>query len=79
MFKINVVHVRVVTDINGHKLSSEIIINNATQTKSYGIRCYLVCAILLFTLFKFDRVEDCLIISTTVYLCDHQCNFATKE
>ena len=37
--------------------------NNITQTKCYGkhclsICCYLVCAILLFTLFKFERFED---------------------
>ena len=36
--------------------------NNTTQTKCYGkyclcICCYLVCAILYFTLFKFERFE----------------------
>ena len=64
---------RMVTEINGHrdKRSSDIMtqkrltgfINNTTQTKCYGmhclsIRCYLVYAILLFTLFKFERFED---------------------
>ena len=64
---------RMVTEINGHrdKRSSEImaqkrltgLINNTKQTKCYSmhclsIRCYLVCAILLFTLFKFERFED---------------------
>ena len=64
-----------VTEINGHrdKRSSGIMTqkqlkglnNNITQTKCYGkhglgICCYLVCAILIFTLFKFERFEDCL-------------------
>ena len=65
----------VVTDINGHRdeRSSEIMTQKQlkglnsiiTQPKCYGkhclsICCYLVCAILIFRLFEFERFEDCL-------------------
>ena len=65
----------VVHEINGHrdKRSSEIrtqkwlkgLNNSITQTKCYGkhclsMCCYLVCALLLFPLLKFESFEDCL-------------------
>ena len=39
------------------------LINNIAKTKCYGkhclsLCCYLVCAILLFTLLKFESFED---------------------
>ena len=63
-----------VTEINSYrdKQSSEIMTqkrlkglnNNTAQTKCYGKHClsicYLVCEILLFTLFKFERFEESL-------------------
>ena len=47
----------------GDQKQLKVLNNNITQTKCYGkhclsISCYLVYAILLFTLFKFEIFED---------------------
>ena len=53
---------RVVTQINGHrdKRSSEMITLKMVKrvNNKLNLFCYLVCAILFFTLFKFERFED---------------------